>query len=63
MSKEQFIRNLIDQTNAIQFESHMPGKQGSWLFWPKAKDVTVTENGFIVAGEGPQLHYEFSDAG
>lgn len=35
------------QTNAIAFK--IEGKDGlSWLYWPKAKEVRTTENGFEV---------------
>lgn len=48
------------QTNGIQFEPTEPGKDGSWLYWPRAKDVQITgPDTFIVGGEGPHLHYRF----
>jgi hypothetical protein len=51
------------QTNAIQFEPHKPGSDGSWLQWPKASQVRITgPDTFVVAGEGPELHYRFVDA-
>jgi hypothetical protein len=32
------------QSNAIQFEPHVEGKQGSWLQYPKASAVTILDN-------------------
>lgn len=50
------------QTNAIQFEPHKEGSDGSWLYWPKAKDVTIeSADSFVIAGEGPALHYTITE--
>lgn len=49
------------QGNAIQFEPHAPGKDGSWLQWPKASDVRIVDTDrFVVGGDDQiQLHYRF----
>lgn len=40
------------QTNAIQFEPHKPGSDGSWLFWTKASEVTINDaNTFTIEGD------------
>lgn len=51
------------QTNGIQFEPHQEGKQGSWLYWGKASEYTITEDCFTVwlgaAGDNNYMTYKF----
>lgn len=55
------------QSGAIQFEPHAEGKDGSWLYWPKAKHVEITgPDTFTVRGEPDDpitMFYRFEVAG
>lgn len=50
------------QTNAIQFEPHQAGKSGSWLYFPKASQVTIVDdNTFAIDLGWVQIEYKFEE--
>lgn len=54
-------RKIISvHSSSIQFAPVDENSSGSWLYWPKAKDVRIIdEDRFVTGGDMVELHYRF----
>lgn len=48
------------QGNGIQFEPHKDGSEGSWLWWPSAKEISINGSSFTINGD-IALTYQFQE--